>query len=403
MRKLFLFLGFILLFYFSYGFYLATFEIKLFDNPRATRMNELFYDYRGVTHVVTSYSKGSSAPPDILIEAASANLSYLFFTDLNLIERPYDLAGYQGNVFTFSSQKLSYLDSHVLVYSENPDFYIDSMSAAHAQLHQHFSEPPSPEKSFITVLAHPFKPQHQWTGDYPIGLDGIEVINMRHLWQELWFHDKPNFIWSLFTYPWNPQLSLLRLIKDPRRELDLWDFLNKQKPTLGFLGNQTTAKIFRLLGLNFTFPSYERSFNFGSNHILLPSELTGHVESDRKKIFQSIRKGHFYFAFDALGSPSGFATFMQQGEKNHLMGSQLKLSRDLKLVVELPEGLIIPSTIEVFKDGVLFFQSQEHKVSLPVKEAGNYRVVVKIQPQLPLPDSEKRFGWIYSNPFFVQP
>ncbi len=401
MRRLFFFLSFIVLIYFSFGFYLATFEIQLYKDPTSSRSHGQFYDYRGVSHVVTSHSKGSLAPTGILLEAAAADLDYLFFTDLNLMERPYNLSGYQGDVFTFSSQKISFLDSHVLIYSQNPEFYFDGMGTAHAQLHQHFSDRPSPDKQFLAVLAHPFKRNHGWSGEYPLGLDGIEVINMRHLWQELWFQDRTTFIWSIFTYPWNPQIALLRLIKEPKRELELWDFLNTQKPTLGFLGNETTAKIFNLFGLNFTFPSYEKSFNFASNHLLLASELTGHVDSDRKKIFSAIRKGNFYFSFDALGSPKGFAAYMVQNKQSHLMGSPVSLKRGTELVVELPQGLIVPSIIEIHKDGRLFFKSNEPKVTLAIKEPGNFRVVVKIQPDLPLPDTQKWFVWIYSNPFFV--
>lgn len=404
MRKVFFFLSFILLIYFSFGFYLATFQLQIYKTSTVNTPHNLYYDYRGVSHVVTSFSKGSLPPKAILLEAAEADLNFLFFTDLNLVERPYDLAGYQGDVFTFSSQKLSYLDSHILVYSDNPDFYFDSMSTAHAQLHQHFSEPPSAEKKYITVLAHPFKPNHLWRGEYPIGLDGIEVINMRSLWQELWFHDRINFVWSILSYPWNPQLALSRLIEEPHHELALWDQLSKVRPTLGFLGNETTAKIFKVFGLNFTFPSYEKSFNFASNHILMPSELTGHLTSDRKKIFKAIRNGHFYFCFDALGNPTGFVAYMQNdGEsgESQLMGSTMKMSENLKLNVELPKDLIVPSTIEVFKDGQLFFRSRESKISIPIKQKGAYRVVVKLQPRLPWPDTQRWLSWIYTNPFYV--
>ncbi len=401
MRRLFLFFSFVLLVYFSFGFYLATFQLKIFANPTEKREHSLFHDYRGVSHVVTSFSKGSSPPPNILIEAGNADLSFLFFTDLNLIERPYDLAGYQGDVFTFSAQKLSYLDSHILVYSANPDFYFDSLGTAHAQLHQHFSEPPSKDKKYLTVLAHPFKVNHEWRGEYPIGLDGIEVINMRQQWQERWFQDRSDFVWSIFTYPWNPQLSLLRLIKEPKRELELWDFLNKKKPTIGFLGNETTAKIFKLLGLNFTFPSYEKSFRFASNHILLASELTGHLESDRKKIFSSVSNGHFYFAFDAIGDPSGFAAYVRRGEKYFLMGSKIDLKKGDQLIVELPKGLVVPTSIEVFLNGEKYFRSKESAIKINLDKPGSYRVVVKVQPQLPLPDNKRWLAWIYTNPFFI--
>ena len=402
MRRLFLFFGFIVILYFSFGFYYATFDLNIYKNSFTKQKHKEYYDYRGVSHVVTSHSKGSLTPPKILLQAASADLDYLFFTDLNSMDRPYNIQGYQGDVFTFSNQKLSYLDSHILIYSNNPDFYFDNLASATAQLHQHFSEPEKGEKSFLAVLAHPFKIHHKWTGEYPIGLDGIEVINMRHQWQQAWFEDRVNFFWSIFTYPFNPKISLLRLIKSPDKELELWDFLSKKNKTLGFLGNETTAKVFNVLGLNFTFPSYQKSFSFASNHILLNSELTGHVKSDRKKIYDSIKNGHFYFAFDSLGDPKGFAAYIKNSQNNHLMGSEITFEDNLKLYVDLPKGLSIPYSTEIYRNGELYYKSDDQNPIIDVSEKGVYRVVIKIQPLLPLPDREKWFGWIYTNNFYIK-
>ncbi len=401
MRKLFLFISLVILMYFSFGFYFATFDIEIFKENTDKQEHKLYHDYKGVSHVVTSYSKGSSTPPQILLEATNSNLNFLFFTDLNLLDRPYKISGYHSNVFTFSSQKISYLDSHLLIYSQDPQFYFNSLSAAHAQLHQHLYEEPSPHKKFLAVLAHPFKKNHTWTGEYPIGLDGIEVVNLRHIWQEVWFKDKLSFLWSMFTYPFNPKISLLRLIKEPRKEIELWDQLSQKSKTLGFMGNETTAKIFKILGLNFTFPSYAKSFQFASNHILMESELTGHVDSDRKKIFSSIQSGHFYFSFDSLGDPTGFATYVENGEKRYLMGSDLKITDRTHLIIDLPKGINVPFIIEIYKNGQSFFKSNNLNNTIKLDTAGVYRVEVKIQPMLPLPEGERWFGWIYSNPFYI--
>ena len=103
MRRLFLFVSFLVLLYFTFGFYLATYNIKIYKNNTPSDPHPTFHDYRGVSHVVTSFSKGSSTPSNILLQAASAELDFLFFTDLNILERPYNISGYQGNVFTFSN------------------------------------------------------------------------------------------------------------------------------------------------------------------------------------------------------------------------------------------------------------------------------------------------------------
>lgn len=402
MRKLFFGISFLLLVYFGFGFYLATFNLTLFADSTIKRTHPFYHDYNGVTHVVTSFSKGSALPATILTQAVEADLKFLFFTDLNLTDRPYNISGYQGDVMTFTNQKISYLDTHILIYSDNVDFYFDSMSSANAELHQHFFEPSVDNRNYLAVLAHPFKLHHGWSGEYPPGLDGIEVINMRHLWQELWLNKRKTFIWSLMTYPFNAQISFLRLIDFPRRELELWDFLNSKNRTLGFLGNETTSKIFRIFGVDFTFPSYEKSFRFASNHLLMASELTGQVASDRKKIYGAIKNGNFYMAFDSLGSPNGFAAYMEWNRQRFLMGLDVPLQKGLDLKIDLPEQLVIPKLVEVYRNGLLVFKTDDTKSTMPITEPGNYRVVVKIQPQLPLSDAKRWFGWIYTNNFYVK-
>lgn len=401
MRKFFLIMSFMTLTYLGFGLYLALFDSSIFKEGSESQPHPYYHDYRGVSHVVTSFGKGSMTPSNILIEAAESQLDFVFFTDLNLTDRPYNLSGYHGDIFTFSNQKVSYLDSHILIYSKNPDFYFDSLSSAHAQLHHHFSEQRQEQRHFLAVLAHPLKKHHLWSGDYPPGLDGIEVINLRQLWQEGWHQNKANFIWSLFTFPFNPKLALLRLIREPKKELKLWDELNSKWRTLGFLGNETTARIFKVLGLNFTFLSYEKSFQFASNHILLSSELTSHAHTDRSKIFQAIERGQFYFAYDSLGSPLGFASYLQCGKQRYLPGSEVDTENNCSLKTDLPKNLNVPHRVEVYRNGEIFFTSNSIESEIDIKQPGHYRVVVKIQPRLPLPDQERWYGWIYTNPFYI--
>ena len=402
MRRVFLIFSFIVLLYSVFGLYLATFELKTFKSHQVSS-HPLFQDYKGVSHVVTSYTKGSLPPEAILPQALSAKLNFIFFTDINLFERPYNISGYHGDIFVFSNQKFSYVDSHILVYSQDSDFYFQSMNEANTQLNQHFSENREMEAPFFTVLAHPFKKDHAWVGEYPKGLDGIEVINMRHIWQQVWFKNPSTFFWSLMIYPFNSHLSLLRLIRDPIEELKLWDSLNNHRKTLGFLGNQTTSKVFRLFGMNFTFPSYLKSFQFASNHILLKSELTGHTESDREKIFKTLKNGQFYFAFDSLGETKGFATYLKSKDKIFLMGTSVKLSKNLQLLVDLPKNINVPFSVEIYRNGVLFKKSKMISSSIPITQPGIYRVVVNIRPNFPFFVDKKRwFGWIYSNPFYIQ-
>ena len=166
MRKLFFVISSVVLTFFIYGLLLASFSSQVFSKAGAENSHHLFYDYRGITHVVTSHSRGSLSPKDILLQAAQANIDFLFFTDLNPIDKPYSIYGYHGDIFVFSNQKVSYMDAHVLVYSDNSYFHFPSLTDAHAQLTQHFSEPQGREAPYLAVLAHPLKKNHRWQGEY---------------------------------------------------------------------------------------------------------------------------------------------------------------------------------------------------------------------------------------------
>ena len=281
MRKIFLTLSFFFLGYLCYGIYLSTFDIQVCRSVQNMDHHPLFYDYKGITHVVSSYSRGSSLPQKILLQAKDAQIDFIFFTDLNVLDQPYNINGYHGSVFVFSNQKVSYLDSHILIYTDNPNFHFNNLADAYTKLSLLLSENPDLEKPYLAVLAHPFKEGRSWTGPSPMGFDGVEIINLRHIWQQSWLKERGVFLWSVLIYPFNPHMALSRIIKEPKKELKLWDFLNRNKQktlgqrTLGFLGNETTAKIFHIFNFNFVFPSYSKSFKFDFQSYLIRLRVDG--------------------------------------------------------------------------------------------------------------------------------
>ena len=401
MRKVFFVVGLFVLIFASFGVYIATFDINILSSDKEQK-HPKFWDFRVITHVVTKETRGSLEPREILLAAARSQVDVLFLTDLNLLNRSYNIQGYHGDIFTFTNQKISYLDSHVLVYTDDIEFKFPSLSLAQTQLGYHFSRPnlDSPTK-YLTVLAHPLKARHTWTGKFPKGLDGIEVVNLRKLWQDVWFNDRPNFIASLAIYPFNPNLALTRLLKNPTNELKLWDRLNQEARSLGFLGSETTSKIYNLIGLNFSFPKYFESFEFASNHLLLESELTGNEKRDRQKIFDGIRKGHFYLALDTFGNPDGFGAYVQHNEKSYLFGDSFVFAEGQKLYIDLPENINVPFEVELYHNGVRIWTSKSAHSHFDIKEPGNYRIIVRIQPDLPIVEGVKWYSWIYTNNFYI--
>jgi len=361
-----------------------------------------FFDYRGITHTMSNYSTGSSSVPDMITEAASAQVDYLYVTDYNDFAPEHEIFGYNQGVLVFTGKKISYLDSHFLLYSKDSLKKLDSLGTAQALTNDFLNRTPTDSVPFTIVMAHPFKEGHEWTQAYPEGLNGIEVMNLRHMWQQSWLTQKPSFIWSLFLYIFNPKISLLRLIDDPEKELDLWDKLNKSKKTLGFLGNHSTGKIFSFGPLSVSFPTYEDSFRFASNHILLRSELTGVASRDLEKIHTALSTGNFYFAIDALASPKGFAAYMRSGGRDYLMGDVVRLAKDVKLHVDLPPLNNQIFETKLYRNGQEIKSSRTKNTVWDINEPGFYRIYVRMRVQLPIPGELRWIPWIYTNNFYVR-
>jgi hypothetical protein len=384
-----------------FGIFISRYDLQLRLNLSKTP-HAKYSDYRGVTHALTNYSQGSAPPAEMIEHAAKADIDFLYITDLNHFDSSLDIFGYNNDVLVFTAKKISLLDAHFLVYSQQSLREMDSLGSAQTLVNDFMNRMPSESKAETVFLAHPFKAGHEWSLDYPKGLSGIEVMNLRQMWQQTWIHKKASFVWSLFLYIFNPKIALLRLVNEPKQEIELWDRLNRTQKTIGVLGNHSTGKIFSAGPISFSFPTYEDSFRFASNHLLIPGELTGIASRDMEKVHKAFTQGHFYFAVDALANPEGFAAYIKSGNRDYLMGSAVPLSKNSTLYVDLPALNIKNFEIKVFKDGVEYLQSRKQNSEFKITEPGNYRVYARLRLQLPIPGELRWIPWIYTNHFYVR-
>jgi hypothetical protein len=388
--------------YISYGLYLSWFTPFIYE-PELEIVNPPgYYDYRGVTHAHTLRSTGSGTPGEVIEAAKEAGLDYLILTDLNDFSQVPKTESYDGRLLVMVAGEYSYIDSHLLYYDAPADKPLSSIGQAQILFNDLLSQKTRSKDDGFLVLAHPFKMRYQWSGPYPEGLDGIEVINLMSIWEKSWLNHKLSTIWSVLIYPFNPQLALYRLYDDPDEELDLWEKLSRRRHTVGFAGTDATAKAITFTNQYFKIPTYYQMFELVSNHVLLRSELTGTWSSDRRKIMNALKNGQFYFALDVLADPKGFVAEASQGDQKFLMGSTLKLTEDLKLYVHLPRKPKVPFEVVITKDGQRFMTSNSQSTTMNVHSPGTYRVVVRVIPTFPLPDGRRWMSWIYTNPFYVR-
>ncbi|MBX2995503.1 MAG: hypothetical protein KF681_11800 [Bdellovibrionaceae bacterium] len=387
--------------YFVYGFYLSQSSFDAIPVGLKEENPTDFYDYRGVINVHTQLSLGSSTPNEVIEDAKKSDLDFVVITDVNQFDHVESLNGYSGNLLVMNEGEYSFLDSRLLYLSDNhleraqesTLFFTDLLSQQDPQM-----------RESLLIIAHPFKDGPTWTGPFPPGLDGLEIMNPKAIASRAWKRSPLDVMWSFVIYPFNPRYAFLRLFREPTDELSLWDQMSQERPLLGFGGADASARAIPLTDYLIKFPSYQTSFQIVNNHVLLDSELTGRYPKDRQKIMSALKAGQFYVSLDLLGNPKGFIAKLQDKDgKVYPMGSKIKFKPGLKLIAELGREPVYYYEIVSLQNGDRFETVNSKRLEAEITGPGVYRVIVRVSPTLPLPDGTRWITWIYSNPFFIRP
>ncbi len=368
--------------------------------PRAA-MAHAFYDYKCLLNIHTDRSIGSGADSIIVNAAKSASADFLIFTDLNLYHPISGVEGYQGKLLTLVGGKFNFMDSRLMTYSVGGEFRTKSAADTLVYFTDLLSQKHEAHGDSLVILNHPFKTGFSWVGEYPPGLDGFEILNLKTLSSQAWMLSKLSTLWSVFIYPFNPKLAFIRLFQEPSEELSLLDKLSTERTIFGFAGSEASARAIPLTNYRMKFPSYQKLFELASNHVMLQSELNDNYRADRKKIFEALKTGSFYMSLDILGDPKGFVAYIEDKSKFHSIGSKLKFTKGLSLRVQLPFIPTIPYEIIIYRNGERYFTSNDPEFNFEIKEVGVYRIQVRLSPTFPLPDAKRWLSWIYTNPFWI--
>lgn len=388
--------------FFSYGLFLNRYSLHVIEDTLLPQNPPGFYDYRGVMNVHSSESTGSRSVAEIITAAKAAGLDFLVFNELNKFDRVSRSPSYSEQLLVSFDNEYSYRNSRVLHLMGAKERSFEDAGQAQLQLADLLNKPSDDSSAGFYVIAHPFKPRFSWAGDVPPGVQGLEVINLKVIWQNAWLEKKASFFWTLFTYLFNERLALMRLFESPEKEIRFWDQQNKLRPVWGFAGSDAESRLRISEGLFLRFPSYETLLNIATNHVLLRAELTGNARDDHKKIQEAFLKGSFYFSLDTLANPKGFNVTIEDPQgKVYPMGSEVRLKPNLELVVRLPQKPKVPFDVILYRNGERAFTSNSLETRWVLHEEGVYRVKVRVIPTFPLPDGKKWIPWIYSNPFFV--
>lgn len=394
----------LLLLYIVYGLYVNRFSPSERPDILNTELNKNgeYWDYRGLIHVSTNNSEGSGSLKEISQAASQSKTDFVIISDKNIFNQQ-SPDKYYDDVLLIQGGKYSYIDSFILSFGTQPYYDFKSLGQTQLELSDLLSKSDRQPDSMFFVLAHPLRKGYKLEGEYPVGLDGIEVINLKKLWDDTAQNRKLDFIWSLLMTPFNMKLSLANMISSPKKELELWDELLSKRPITAFVGSNSTAKaiIFPTENGYLKFPTYKDSFSHASNHIFLNSELTGNPEKDRLKILRALKASNFYFSLDILHPSKGFISYLKNDNKKYPIGSNIKYEKGLKLYVNFEKAIANEIEIKIIKDGQLHSSSSHKKYEVELSSPGIYRVEVKIKLEMPFPYKAKWFPWIFTNPYYL--
>jgi len=390
------------IFFGTYGLYLSQYEPMVINEDVFLKHSLEFFDYKGVLNIHTDMSIGSEPISKVVIAAKEVGLDFILLTDLNQFHNFENFETYFDHTLVLNGGKFSYLDSRLNYYSLEPKKIGSALGEAQIFFSDALSKQRDEEDRGLIWLAHPFKAGYDWTGEMPAGLDGAEILNLKSLSNQAIRSSKFSVLWSLMIYPFNPKLALVRLFEEPSEEINLFDTTSQKRPFIAFAGAEASARAIPFADFLVKFPSYQRLFSSVTTHVVLRSELTGQISSDREKIFSALKAGQSYLALELLGNPKGFLATVKDGRRSHLMGEKIKFRKNLRLDVELPGEPNSFFEVALYRNGLRVETANTVQSSFAINEPGVYRVQVRVSPQLPLPDAKKWLTWIYTNNFYIQ-
>lgn len=345
-------------------------------------------------HMHTTFSDGTGSHEEIAKAAIQAGIDAVIVTDHNIWvdgpEKYYQeggkkvlmLVGEEINDTTRVPEK-----NHLLTFGARQEL------AEHARDPQGLIDAVT-EAGALSFLAHPSDPPAPAVGegdfswvDWDIkGFTGIELWNGLSEFKTL----LKSKLHALY-YAFNPQ----RIGTGPLEDvLNKWDELLAKGEKIVAVGGSDAHALKASMGpIRRTLFPYEFHFRCVNTHILTPEAFNGELEHDRALIYDALRQGHAWVAYDLPANTRGFRFKAQGIEDTVIMGDSIAAKHGVTFQIKLPQKV----ESRLIKDGVVVtdWEVREYQTYLTA-EPGTYRVEARI------PFKGMNRGWIYSNPIYVE-
>lgn len=345
-------------------------------------------------HIHTRFSDGHATHAELGRYAASSGLDAILVTDHNLW-----VQGAEGYHQQDGRQALVLVGEEVHDPTRQPQKNHMLIFGAERELSPYGADPQhliqqGTAAGGLCFIAHPnddalpafHEPDLSWVSWEVDGYTGIELWNGMSELKSV----AGNFLAAAF-YAFFPHLMAHGPLT---RTLTKWDeLLNSGKRVVAVGGSDSHALPMKAGPLRRTVFPYPFHFRCVNTHLLVPSQLSGNLEADKRMIYAALKAGHAFVGYDLPASTRGFHFSAQGKDSQAEMGDELPAKNGVTLQIKLP----LKTECLLIKDGKPIKKWNTRDLcTFITTEPGVYRVEAYIHYL------GARRGWIFSNPIYVR-
>lgn len=358
-----------------------TFQRKLNPRPLPPQYK------KGAFHVHSTFSDGRGGVGEICRDARAQGLDFVVLTDHGRPNRPASAAtAWRDGVLLVGASEFSLPAGHLAAAGYRVPGYVFPPEAQEAVDEVE-------RDGGVTFLAHPLDRRIPWSDWSVEGFTGIEILSLYQL-------AKKNLLYGLTLLPLqyllSPDYALTALISYPRRELEIWDRLNRRGRHFGIYALDAHAKIPLGREASLHFPSYAATFRILCVYVQVERELDRDPRKAAAAVLAAIRRGRFFSVIESLAAANGFEFYyLEAGGRRVETGGDAVAGGTLVLRLPFAFG----TDILVRRDGEPFRVLRDNRrqtLSFPVGGPGVYRCEVSLHS-----GRFRRLPWILANPVFV--
>ncbi len=345
------------------------------------------HEYIGSIHLHTIASDGTADFQEIARLASEAGLDFLIPTDHNVLVKGKD--GWYGHTLLLIGEEIHDVErapeaNHYLAFNIREDV------AAYAKDLPALIEAVNAQGGF-GFLAHPFEHATAYSGEPELpwvdwgieGYAGLEIWNYMSEFKAYLPNLPTAFILAYF--------SSLAIWGPFPETLAKWDELLERRKVAIIGGSDAHGVVYTLGPLKRAIHSYQHCLRTIRTHIMAPEPFNRDIEHDATLVYEALREGRSFVAYDLIGDSRGFLFAARGGNREAIMGEEIPLEHAIEFEVVSP----LPALLRLVHRGKVVSQKRGKTLRYRSEEKGAYRVEAYRRYLL------RRRGWVFTNPIYV--